>query len=252
MKVIKIIDFLFPPYCIYCGADQSAILNPHSKEKFLEFYLKEPIIHSYLCMSCFLKVKQKSLKCPLCGKQNENGTNCFSCQRKSFIDRLIYFGDKEDLILKRAIHCFKYQSNVKIAPVLAQYIIEALSQQLSYQKEKQGFFTFVPLHKKRQNLRGFNQAEILANLVAEYFGLPCLNLLKRKRFTIPQVMIEDQSYRRENIKNAFALNVDKDKIPQGRIFLIDDICTTSATLQEAAKVLKKAGASQIWAVTIAG
>lgn len=248
----KIVDFLFPPYCVYCGADQSAVLKAQSETKFLEFNLKEPLLYSYLCMSCFLKVKRKKLKCPLCGRQNDNGANCFSCRKKSFVDRLIYYGDKEDPILKRAVHCFKYQGNLKIAPALAQYLIEILSEVLSYQKEYSGVFSFIPLHPKRQSARGFNQAEVLANLIAAYFHLPALNLLERKKFTIPQVLIEDEKYRKENIKNAFSLKINKEEIPHKRIFLVDDICTTSATIQEAAKVLKRAGARQIWAITIAG
>ncbi len=248
----KIFNFLFTPNCINCGSDQSAILNPRPKKRFLEFNLKEPLIYAYLCMSCFLKVKRKILKCPLCGKLNDNGANCFSCAKKSYLDRLLYFGDKDDPILKRAIHDFKYQGNIKIAPALGQYMIEVLSEALLYQNNYQGVFTFIPLHFKRQRARGFNQAEVLSHLIADYFHLPVLSLLARQKFTIPQMMIEDEKYRKENIKNAFVLNIKKNQLPKTRIFLVDDVCTTGSTLQEAAKILKKTGALEIWGITIAG
>lgn len=250
---MKILDFIFPPYCVYCAKDQSPILNNKLQQgSFLSFYNQEPKMYDYLCMRCFLHVKRKQAKCPLCGISNENGINCLKCAKKSFIDRLIFYGNKEDPILKQAIYSFKYHGNLKLAPVLAEYIISVLSELLSYQNQYHGVFTFIPLHLKRQNARGFNQAEILANIVASYFNLPCLNLLKRSKFTLPQVLIEDKSERQKNVKNVFILNVTKKEIPQSRIFLVDDVCTTSATLQEAAKILKKGGAREIWAVTIAG
>ncbi|MEK9178741.1 MAG: phosphoribosyltransferase family protein [Patescibacteria group bacterium] len=94
---------------------------------------------------------------------------------------------------------------------------------------------------------------------AKRFGLPFAGLLKRVRDTKSQVKL-DRSKRRENIKNAFALNSEfirstssghNSKLRNANIFLVDDVLTTGATLSEAGKVLRKAGANKVWGIALA-
>lgn len=108
----------------------------------------------------------------------------------------------------------------------------------------------IPLHKKRENQRGFNQAKLLAENIALYFNLPLLNnaLIKTKA-TPPQADLKGRQ-RRENIKNAFSC-LSPDLVQNKTILLIDDVTTTGATLQQAAKVLKQAGARSVWSLVIA-
>ena len=89
--------------------------------------------------------------------------------------------------------------------------------------------------------------------------MPFAGLLKRVRDTKSQVKL-DRSKRRENIKNAFALNSEfirstssghNSKLRNANIFLVDDVLTTGATLSEAGKVLRKAGANKVWGIALA-
>lgn len=106
--------------------------------------------------------------------------------------------------------------------------------------------TFVSLDRARQAQRGFNQAELLASrTVGSLF--PVQSLLIKKRLTTPQASL-NRSARLTNQKRTFA--VTSKSVPEA-VVIFDDVVTTGTTLSEAAKVMKKAGARTVWAVTIA-
>ncbi len=108
----------------------------------------------------------------------------------------------------------------------------------------------VPLGKNRLRERGFNQAEILANIVARELNLPIIkNALARTKETKPQTSMHGLSSRRENLENAFW--ADAAQIKDKNILLIDDVTTTGATLYSASKALKFAGAKKIYALVSA-
>ncbi len=107
----------------------------------------------------------------------------------------------------------------------------------------------VPLHKRRQRWRGFNQAEIIARPLAEYFGLDLsLELLVRRRYTRPQAKLEP-AQRRQSIKNSFVCR--RQNLAGKVILLIDDVATTGATLAECARILKSAGAKKVCGLVVA-
>ena len=108
----------------------------------------------------------------------------------------------------------------------------------------------IPLHKKKFKERGFNQAELLSLEVAKYFELACLNnIIIRIKKTKSQMSL-NPIYRRKNIKGAFVCDkpeIIKDK----KIILIDDVCTTSSTLEECAKAIYGYGPREIWGLVLA-
>jgi ComF family protein len=106
----------------------------------------------------------------------------------------------------------------------------------------------VPLHPLRRIWRGYNQSEIYVIEIAKKTKKPNLSrFLRRKRFTSSQGNFGKQG-RLKNIEGAFSTEASfKNK----RVLLVDDICTTSSTLEECARALKKAGAIKVHAVTIA-
>ena len=107
----------------------------------------------------------------------------------------------------------------------------------------------VPLHSKRLQERGYNQTEKMYKKWAMQHNLAWDEGLKRIRETQPQYQLKIKE-RKENLKNAFA--VKDDFIINGKnILLVDDIYTTGTTLEECAKVLKKAGAEKIFALALA-
>ena len=106
----------------------------------------------------------------------------------------------------------------------------------------------VPLHPSRKRKRGFNQAEILAAVLSEQTGIPVRrDVLFRIKKTKPQKTL-DPGERRDNLKGAFA--VSGRWKPCRNVLLIDDIYTTGSTIERCAGMLKKAGAENVWFLTI--
>jgi len=103
----------------------------------------------------------------------------------------------------------------------------------------------VPLHRSRLGRRGFNQAALMARSVGERISAPVLDKLKVVRRTRDQVELS-AGERRTNVAGAFA---SRGPIA-GRILLVDDVFTTGATSSECAEVLRRAGASEVHALTL--
>ncbi len=115
------------------------------------------------------------------------------------------------------------------------------------------FLVPVPLSKKRERERGFNQAKILATKLQKVLPHSYLaDILSRPRNTLPQFSLTREK-RLKNVQDAFALkeNVIREKMKNQTFCLVDDVTTTGATLFECAKVLKKSGANKVFAITIA-
>jgi ComF family protein len=138
--------------------------------------------------------------------------------------------------LQRAIHTYKYRPQPQLASVLAQPLNRAI--------EAAGLsmpaLTFVPLHPRRHRERGFNQAERLAAELSRALGAPLLSGLTRVRATPAQVGLS-QAERRVNLLGAFQWRAAQPP-PQG-LGLVDDVCTTGATLAAATRAVAEAGGS---------
>lgn len=107
----------------------------------------------------------------------------------------------------------------------------------------------VPLHPSRQKARGYNQAGLLAAVLARHAQLPVNERdLVRTRATMPQVGLGAEE-RKANVRHAFAWNGNH--LEGTRVLLIDDVCTTGATLDACASALRQAGANSVWALTLA-
>jgi len=138
--------------------------------------------------------------------------------------------------LQAAIHTYKYRPRPQLAGRLAQ----PLSQAAMAAGLDLPALTFVPLHPRRQRERGFNQAERLAGRLAASLSLPVVGGLTRLRPTAAQVGL-GQAERRVNVAGAFRWTAPEPP-PQG-LGLVDDVCTTGATLDAVARVVAEAGGS---------
>ncbi|MFC2029293.1 ComF family protein [Chloroflexota bacterium] len=107
----------------------------------------------------------------------------------------------------------------------------------------------VPLHPSRERERGYNQASLLALHMGACLGIPVDDgLLERSKPTRPQVGLSGLE-RRKNVRDAFRC-VDT-ALAGKKILLIDDVCTSSSTLEAACRTLRDVGASSVWAYTLA-
>lgn len=102
----------------------------------------------------------------------------------------------------------------------------------------------VPMHARRRHLRGYNQAEVLAENVARIKGLEMSCALKRPKYTRQQARLSGEE-RRNNIKNAITVVGD---VAEKTILLVDDVYTTGATAAACEQALRNAGAKHVFLV----
>jgi competence protein ComFC len=150
--------------------------------------------------------------------------------------------------IPKLIHSFKYSGLYKIEVLLSGILIAYL--QRCEINIGEYTVTFIPLHKSKQRNRGFNQAQVLAQNVADYFSAECLPLLERIVNNKQQAKISDRQKRKENISGCFQ-SFNTDKIAGKNILLVDDVSTSGATLNEAVNILKKYGARKIICLVVA-
>ncbi len=148
-------------------------------------------------------------------------------------------------LLQQAIFAFKYRNLRALAPELA----GLLSEYLDSHPIRGDCLVPVPLHARRMRQRGYNQAGLLARELGKLHGLPMEEgLLRRVRDASPQVDATSRQQRKENVAGGFAAS---GTATGGKIILIDDVATTGSTLSACAAALKEAGASSVWALTLA-
>lgn len=227
----SLLDFLFPKKCLGC-------------EK----------IGDYICPRCLPTITQKNLVCYICREESFGGlTHPILCKKYYSLDGIWFLGAYEG-VLKKAIQIIKYQFVSKLMLELADIIIIYLNLKQPYFLEKinksKWMVVPVPLHKYRENQRGFNQSALLAKILAQKLNLEYSELLIRNRFTKPQVGLSSKQ-RQQNIKNAFEISSNYELKTMNSVLLIDDVWTTGSTLKECCKALKIAGVGKVWALTIA-
>jgi ComF family protein len=142
-------------------------------------------------------------------------------------------------VVREALHGLKYEGQTRLALPLAARLAEKISWPVDA-------LIPVPLHFSRMAERGYNQAKLLAEALAMRIHTPVMDhVLIRTKATASQVTLNAQE-RRQNVVEAFSAS---GPAPQ-RVLLVDDVCTTGATLSAAAATLRQAGASVIYAATI--
>jgi len=108
----------------------------------------------------------------------------------------------------------------------------------------------VPLHPRRLRQRGYNQSVLLARELAQLTGLPVIeDCLCRSRNSLPQARTATVEERRDNVIGAFICK--NEKLAGAGVILIDDVCTTGATLEACASALKIGGTESVWGLTLA-
>lgn len=239
-----LLDLLFPISCSACGREGE-----------------------YLCQECLNRLKFNEKKYFL------NTPN---------LDHLLIAGDYDDKLLAELIKKHKFNYQQKIGPYLARFLCSFWNQLLDEKKlsdirPSELLVIPIPLSKKRARARGFNQSAILAQIFCESFSYELNTNLKRIKNRPPQSSLNEKA-RAKNIKDVFAWSEIKTSFTNNQgasnnrgdsdnkstssqsasqilknktIILIDDVVTTGATLNEAAKILKTAGANKVYGLVLA-
>ena len=262
ISVVKnfILDLIFPIHCVGCGAELEN-LNPRDR---------------WICKECIEKIKTKEKQvCPACEKPSDSGKTHFKCEKKTFLDGLWAAAEYNDSVINKAIHNFKFNFARDISFALSKVIIKSVfeveefsdfqdiimsnfsrSEEEIYVESKKNRKTEtliipVPLHRKRLNWRGFNQSALLSKHISKKFNLAMSeNLLIRTKNTRPQSQIKSFEERKNNLRGAFFCKKG-DLIKGKNVIIVDDVCTTLATLNECAAAVKKVGAKSVWGLVVA-
>ncbi len=151
--------------------------------------------------------------------------------------------------MKKIIRALKYRGARQVAEPLAELIYERLCEDLS--ELNPDIIVPAPLSGKRLRKRGFNQAKEIAKNLSDIMKIELLgNVLYKNKDTKSQVEIKDRGKRLENLKNAFSVK-NPELVKNKVILVVDDVSTTGATILEARRALRRAGAKEVYGVVAA-
>ena len=193
-----------------------------------------------LCESCHadLAALQSAAACDRCGMPLfELDAPCPYCTGKGVphyerVIRLAVFDDP----IKHLIHRLKYNGRWPLAEFLADRLVAHEPAKALLQETQ--VLVPIPLHPWRQIKRGYNQAELIARRIKKVCKIDIAQPLVRVRATETQTHMHSHAKREENLRDAFALD-DARPVAGRHVTVIDDVMTTGATLQSAARVLAK-------------
>lgn len=226
-----LLSLLFPAHCGACGCrlgdDEAAGL---------------------LCRECRSKIiPMPEHLCHVCSHPMVGLFQCPNCEDRHWHLSVITAACRHEGLVRELIHRFKYGRDQSLVRLLGRLLPAALDDSRIHGKRFHAIVP-VPLHPLRERERGFNQSALLALRLGKHLNLPVLPLLKRSRITAPQARF-DRHQRMENLEGAFIL---RGVIPaEATLLLVDDVTTTGATFDTCAAVLKKAGAREVCAVSVA-
>ena len=228
----KALDLVFPNVCL--GCKQAGTL---------------------LCGKCRSLLHWIPPTCIVCrkfvpaGPKTPAGRTCAYCQKKSFIYAFLSPFSYDSELVRGLIHTLKYSKVTDLGVILGKLLAEYI-RKYGVILPKDILLVPLPLHKSRERTRGFNQSLLIAQNLAQEVALPLeANALKKTKKTKAQVEFGAEE-RRKNIVGTFGVS-DPLLVKDREILLLDDVKTTGATLEEAGRVLKEAGAKRVWAITVA-
>ena len=189
-------------------------------------------------------------KCPFCGKITDSPGICPACRAA-----LPWVPDGETIReLPGGVRCaaplwyeglaregllrFKFQGRSAAARTLGELIAQCAAERFGGEFDT---VTWVPVSRKRLRQRGYDQAELLARSACRLWGVSAERLLEKRRDNPAQSSLEGAEARRENVADVYQARDAAGK----RVLLIDDICTTGATLASCARALREAGAESV-------
>ncbi len=216
-----LLDLLFPPRCVACRRVGNWFCDTCRAQTV---FIVPP-----LCERC-----GRPLHRPVCPYCRDDPPQIDGVRSVAFFEGA----------LRQAIHAFKYQHRPELAAPLGAMLADYL---MAHPLPVDTIIP-VPLHSDRERMRGYNQSLLLAKELALRNKLRLwYNGIERTRYTPPQIELDGRQ-RRENVRDAFAA---KPETAGARVLLIDDVCTTGATMEACSIALKRQGAPTVWGLSLA-
>ena len=208
---------------------------------------REIVGGGYFCRECAEKLPFNDGEiCAHCGRELDAPQDyCYTCAgRLTAFDAgrsaFVYEGIVSALIRK-----FKYGNARYLAKVFAPYLANVYYGSFAAADA----VAYVPMLKKDQRKRGFNQTELLAREFSALTGLRVISAAEKRRPTAKQAAL-DRADRLKNMENTFRV-ADKAAVAGLNILILDDVTTTGATANALAAELKKSGADKVFVLTVA-
>jgi ComF family protein len=213
------ISLVAPHYCVGCNTE-----------------------NTLLCQSCqAVYIITPPSRCYLCHKATKQNQLCTSCLRKSSLKNVWVAAEYEE-IPRRLVHKLKFKRAKSVASLLAGIMADNLPDLAA-----DTMVTHVPTANKRIRMRGYDQSKLIAQALSQKRRWKYVELLDRKGFS--RQVGSSRKARISQMENAFSAKRPATK--NKNVLIVDDITTTGATLEAAAKVLKSRGAKNIQAVVFA-
>lgn len=227
-----VLNFLYPPCCIICGnLDKNYICK--NCEKRFERYRKYNEIDNK-------KILENKLN-------NMIKENYYDIDLQRFYwDKFLYVFEYKGIIRKTLLD-YKFNSKPYLSNFFAYEFLKS--------KKVYEFLKFcdiivpVPMDKRKRALRGYNQTELISKILSKKSGIKEEKILQKTRQTKTQSLLKTEE-RKQNIENAFCIK-NTELVKDRNIILLDDIFTTGATVNEISRILKEAGAKNIFVLVIA-
>ena len=227
----KVFDILFPAICLNCQKEEA-----------------------WICGDCLSGIEILEYRyCPFCKERVFEKGTCKKHGGKN-LNGLFFATSYKNPLVKKLIKKFKYPPFLReLALPLSSLIIThfILSEnKIIFNNQGGSLFIPVPLFPSKKRWRGFNQSEEITRELSKFLKIPYQvnNLIKIKK-TQSQVELSKEE-RERNIKNSFKIK-NPLGIQEKRIFLVDDIFTSGATMEECARLLKKVGVKEVWGIAVA-
>jgi ComF family protein len=216
MLLRQLVEFITPAECLGCGREGA-----------------------WICANCLASAPTQAPACFRCGQPQPGGRTCPSCRPDSALHGATvgayYDGAVKDLVLK-----LKFERSAAAASELADLLAAHL--------DAAGYdlVTAVPIAPRRYRERGYNQSELIARALGLRLRLPFRSTLLRD--SSDHQLGRGRHERLEQIRGAFR---PLGHLSGERVLLVDDVLTTGATLDEAARELQLVGAASVWAAVVA-
>ncbi len=215
-----VLDVLFPRKCVQCGQ-----------------------AGAWICARCTANVHWMTPPlCECCGREVGAGDRCQDCARERPVIDGIRAASRYEGAVRTAVHRLKYNGQRALSKPLAELLAHTASA-----VPRPDVIVPLPLHPRRERARGYNQAALLARELGQLLDLPVVPAAARTRETRDQIGLNRRE-RQANVHGAFDCASD---VAGRRLLLVDDVCTTGATLLACAQPLLRAKAASVWAVVLA-